>query len=179
MGKEIYVKDNKEQKNKYNEYITNHMTKVSEAYAKLEYLFFEIFPDVYSNAILNNQLHYNIGMHDKSKFDPIEFYPYAKRFYPVEGTICNAEDPKYKLAWLHHIHNNPHHPEHWAYYDDGKLVILDMEDIYIIEMLCDWEAMSVYFGTKTIDYYHDHGLKDHPFSERTKRKLKEYFSHFE
>ncbi len=179
MSKEIYVNNADEQFNKYSNYIKSHKDNVYESFKKLNTIFKIIFPDVYTNDKIITQLNINMSMHDNSKYDLIEFGPYANRFFPIKGYQCNPKDPKYKLAWLHHIHNNPHHPEHWVYWDDGKDVILDMEDIYIIEMLCDWEAMSMYFGTKTIDYYHEHGLKDHPFSERTKRKLEEYFSYFE
>lgn len=178
MGKEIYVNNRIEQESRYEDYIKNHVKNVWDAFNEFTSIFIKVFPEVFNNDDIRKQLARNIAIHDNSKYDANEFYAYANRFYPIKGNDCNPEDPKYKLAWLHHIHNNPHHPEHWVYWDNGKDIILDMQDIYIIEMLCDWEAMSMYFGTKTIDYYREHGLKDHPFSGRTKRKLEEYFSYF-
>ena len=44
-----------------------------------------------------------------------------------------------------HIHENPHHWQHWVLNNDepeeGE-VILEMDYIYIIEMICDWWAFS-------------------------------------
>ena len=44
---------------------------------------------------------------------------------------------------MHHIHNNPHHWQHWVLLrDDGDIETLDMPMHYIIEMICDWWSFS-------------------------------------
>ncbi len=69
--------------------------------------------------------------HDWSKFLPAEFRVYRKRF-----TGGAYSEVAWKRAWLHHIHHNPHHWEHWLI--NGKP--LPMPEIYVREMLADWMA---------------------------------------
>lgn len=84
----------------------------------------------------------NIRKHDASKYDREEYEAYDAYFYGNQSYEV-VEDFKY--AWLHHIHNNPHHWQYWILNnddpDEGE-VILDMPDCYIIEMICDWWSFS-------------------------------------
>lgn len=87
---------------------------------------------------------WEIGMaHDQSKSDPEEYDAYDKYFYG--GNRSYAVVQNFRLAWLHHIHNNPHHWQYWILINDEPgegMVILDMPYNYIIEMVCDWWAFS-------------------------------------
>jgi hypothetical protein len=78
--------------------------------------------------------------HDLSKFSEEEFPYYARNFYGDKG------DPDgWSRAWLHHIHANPHHWQHWIYPDGftpkGSSVIqgvVEMPERYVWEMVADW-----------------------------------------
>ena len=72
-----------------------------------------------------------------------EYTAYDEYFY---GKTKTPEIKKnFNLAWLHHIHNNPHHWQHWVLINDDPgegMIMLDMPHNYIIEMICDWWAFS-------------------------------------
>lgn len=85
-------------------------------------------------------------IHDWSKFLPDEFIPYANFFYggdtrkdrfytPSQGTY------EFNVAWLKHIHRNPHHWHHWVLYEDSENAPpLEMPVKYAQEMICDWRG---------------------------------------
>lgn len=83
-------------------------------------------------------------VHDYSKFFPDELIPYANYFYGGDkrtNAFYNPEEGTYSfnVAWLKHIHRNPHHFQHWVLHnDDGTTLMLPMPSRYMIEMLCDW-----------------------------------------
>lgn len=89
------------------------------------------------------RLRANIYIHDESKYLDEEYDSYDKYFYGEEKTP--EIENEFNRAWLHHIHNNPHHWQHWVLInDDPKLgeIVLEMDRIYIIEMICDWWSFS-------------------------------------
>ena len=75
-----------------------------------------------------------LAQHDLSKFRPDEFYPmgYAK-FY----VVSDKDRKQINKAIVLHRNRNKHHPEFWG-------VDAVMPEKYIIEMLADWMAMSLY-----------------------------------
>lgn len=80
--------------------------------------------------------------HDASKSDPEEYDAYDNYFY---GNKSFENTQKFNLAWLHHIHVNPHHWQHWVLINDDPeegTICLDMPYNYIIEMICDWWSFS-------------------------------------
>lgn len=88
----------------------------------------------------------NAELHDESKYSKEEYDAYDAYFY---GTF--ERSPKvqsdFDRAWLHHIHLNPHHWQHWVLLEDdpnlgsfGK--VLDMPEEYIYEMIADWWTFS-------------------------------------
>jgi hypothetical protein len=98
-------------------------------------------------------------MHDMSKFRLDEFIPYARYFYgnyPTSEQIKSAGFPEsyrltaltkerikidFDLAWLKHIHRNPHHWQYWLLREDnGNTKILPMHYGYLKEMLADWRG---------------------------------------
>lgn len=91
------------------------------------------------------QLYY----HDISKWSEPEFSQYVDWFYG------NQSDPQaYDRAWLHHIHNNPHHWQYWImpeqFNPDGESDngCLEMPENYILEMVADWMGANMaYQGT--------------------------------
>jgi hypothetical protein len=68
-------------------------------------------------------LHYVTEVVDLSKFDDAEYEAYDKYFH---GPSKTAEvKAAFDVAWLHHIHMNPHHWQHWVLVndDDGTKVL--------------------------------------------------------
>ena len=111
--------------NKFNESLLEHIQYVQEAGAKI--------------GVPNKQL----GIHDASKWSDIEFLAYAKQYYG--GGAPN----EYPEAWLHHIHHNPHHWQHWIFPDAWTMpesVIehgaLPMPEQFVLEMVADWMGAS-------------------------------------
>lgn len=83
---------------------------------------------------------WQLVIHDWSKFLPVEFFPYAEHFY---GFSRNQPDrqgtKKFVFAWLHHVHLNPHHWNHWALVgSSGKVKAQEMPERYVREMMADW-----------------------------------------
>ena len=130
---------------KYNEYIKEHKDNVYKAFCWLRDNLPEIFNMGNNNdtnkfiADCEYQCKYE---HDKSKFEIDEYEAYDNYFY---GNRSYEVVEQFNRAWLRHIHRNPHHWQYWILIndnpDEGEL-ILDMPDIYIIEMICDWWSFS-------------------------------------
>lgn len=85
-----------------------------------------------------------LGTHDESKRGLTEFSIYARHFF-------GGGDPEnFPAAWLHHIHNNPHHWQHWVFPDgwhmDGSAMdgaCVEMPHDYTLEMVADWMGASM------------------------------------
>lgn len=79
-------------------------------------------------------------IHDWSKFLPSEWNPYANNFYDDKGNRkAWVPNPTFDKAWLHHIHFNPHHWQHWVLQEDsGNVIFLEMPKKYVTEMVADW-----------------------------------------
>ena len=94
--------------------------------------------------------HQTCFSHDFSKTEPDEYEAYDKYFYGGNRSYQVVRD--FKLAWLKHIHRNPHHWQYWILNnddpDEGELV-LDIPYNYIIEMICDWWSFSWAVGNLT------------------------------
>lgn len=96
--------------------------------------------------------------HDASKSDPEEYDAYDNYFY---GNKSFENTQKFNLAWLHHIHVNPHHWQHWVLFNDEPkegTICLDMPYNYIIEMICDWWSFSFKTGnlSEIFNWYDKH-----------------------
>lgn len=85
-----------------------------------------------------------IAHHDDSKWSEDEFDAYAMQFFGA------GMDPiGFAHAWLHHIHHNPHHWQHWIFPDKYNLKgaglvdgIMMMPHRYVKEMVADWLGSS-------------------------------------
>lgn len=97
--------------------------------------------------------------HDRSKDDREEYAAYDKYFYGGQRT--QAVEEEFNKAWLHHIHNNPHHWQYWVLINDEAdegVIVLRMPYRYVIEMICDWWAFSWSKGNlyEIFDWYDNH-----------------------
>jgi hypothetical protein len=85
-----------------------------------------------------------LAMHDESKWSHQEYAAYARWFF---GDKQNADE--FAFAWLHHIHNNPHHWQYWIFSDGWQLKgskivngCMPMDSMYAREMIADWMGAS-------------------------------------
>lgn len=146
----------------YLEYIKEHIKFVRKAFA----LYFAplFFESGISTKISDKELKTAIqdlakiiDTHDASKFGDAEFDGYRAKYYPTrreldgDDAYKGAVDQRYEDCWKHHYETNDHHPKHWVNLENG--VPRDMSLRAIIEMICDWEAMSLKFGSDTLKWY--------------------------
>lgn len=138
---------------KYNEYISEHIDNVKKAYFWLK-----------NHAIINfkeDEADFlkQLNIHDLSKYGEKEYDAYDKYFY---GTKTKEVEREFNYAWLHHIHANPHHWQHWVLVnDDEGIYALEMPKEYVIEMFVDHWSFSWKSGnlTEIKDWYNSHKKK--------------------
>ena len=142
--KDIVMKTETEQKEEeYNNYIVEHTRNVFTVYTRLKKYIEN------QSVEFKNELFHNIDEHDDSKWNDLEFYGYRQYFYPCKNEIkCQKTFDK---SWLNHIHSNPHHWEYWAIPGVNKAI--EIPFIYILEMMCDWTAMSIKFNNYPSNWY--------------------------
>lgn len=116
----------------YDNYLKNHIRNVDSAYQWLCNNLPMVIPLDMDICIM---------LHDRSKYDKEEYEAYDAFFYG--GNKSYEVVNNFNYAWLRHIHNNPHHWQHWVLkQDDGGDIALEMPKKYIIEMICDWWSFS-------------------------------------
>ena len=148
-----YLFEDMDENNEYNEYLTTHINNVKRGYEWLK----ENLPEVVSEDNCIQEVTYYgtleeiINKHDHSKYNKLpdaneyydlkcEYDAYADYFY---GEKTEEVKTTFELAWLAHIHANPHHWQHWMLQnDEDGLKLLDMPYVFIIEMICDWWSFS-------------------------------------
>lgn len=153
---------------KYDEYLTEHKANVWKAFEWMR----EYIPDVVAETPGVDWEHLIKLSHDYSKSSEEEYEAYDNYFYGDKSYGCVR---KFKYAWLHHIHKNPHHWQHWVLANDDPeegTVALEMPYEYIVEMICDWWSFSWKSGNlyELFDWYESH--KENMVLEyRTKAKV--------
>lgn len=88
----------------------------------------------------------NADIHDQSKWTVEEYDAYDAYFYGDHERTPEVQSA-FNYAWLHHIHNNPHHWQYWVLLEDDPNIgsfgkVLDMPLEYIYEMIADWWTFS-------------------------------------
>ena len=149
---------------KYNSYLLEHTTNVQNAYYWL-----------YKNKIItdkNNEINNLVISHDDSKFLKCEFSQYADYFY---GEKTEKVKKDFEYAWLHHIHNNPHHWQYWVLInDEDGTYALEMPYKYVIEMICDWWSFSFKQGNlKEIFNWYEKNKQNMILHENTRKLVEE------
>jgi hypothetical protein len=124
------------------ELMVNHYRHISPVYAELQE---------------------RLYVHDLSKLQEPEFTPYVWRIWRTRWRANNHEanmmdmspyfkdqslDQSIQDAVRYHITHNRHHPE-WHMDSD------DMSQVDIIEMVCDWYAMSQEFNSSIDLWFND------------------------
>lgn len=122
----------------YDKYLDQHRRNVLKGFSWLVDNLPELFREVDHDAMKTM-----FKSHDYTKDSPEEYAAYDRYFYGSDKSPQVIKE--FQKAWLHHIHFNPHHWQHWVLInddpDEGE-VILEMDYIFIIEMICDWWAFS-------------------------------------
>lgn len=108
-------------------------------------------------------------VHDLSKFSRAEWKTYVDKFYPkcMLTGMEHIRAAAFGEAWLHHIHCNPHHWEHWII--PGKEECLRIPEVYCREMVADWTAMSRAKGESDCSKWYESQkdiIKLHPASRQ-------------
>lgn len=153
----------------YNQYLEDHIRDVLNAYWWLKHNLPEVTYMVDDIELFNN-----IKNHDDSKYSRDEYDAYDDYFYGKD----KGPDVKkaFDYAWLHHIHNNPHHWQYWVLVNDEAaegIVALDMPYHYIIEMICDWWSFSWKTGNlrEIFKWYDEH--KNMKLSDKTRETVED------
>lgn len=138
----------------YDEYLLRHKNNVRKGYSWLQMNLPELFVDHTDDGSWD--VNYN---HDQSKYNKDEYDAYDAYFYGNNRsfTVVNA----FRLAWLLHIHRNPHHWQYWVLHNDNPdegEIVLEMPYNYIIEMICDWWSFSWQKGdlSEIFNWYDEH-----------------------
>lgn len=153
-----------EMKRQYDEYLDAHISNVQNAYNWIVANLPDWIPAEIADLTTENLL-----AHDRSKYSDEEYIPYADYFYGKKNAQVEAD---FNLAWLHHIHANPHHWQHWVLiHDDEPEELIEMPREYLIEMFCDWWAFSWKSNNlySVFDWYEQH--KDMRLNDNTRRDL--------
>lgn len=122
-------------------------------------------------------------IHDLSKFSPTEWGPYVENFYGKKAKIKRDKTGYYKpedissdfdRAWLHHVHNNPHHWQHWVIpTTDGRLKPLPIPDKYLKEMVCDFWGAGMAKGKPDVLGWYKANKNTMIMHEESRRRLEE------
>ena len=137
----------------YDRYLEQHISNVKKGFDWMK----ENIPEYVFDP--NGEIEAALIQHDQSKYGAEEYDAYDQYFYGNNKSYTVVQN--FNLAWLHHIHVNPHHWQHWVLINDDPkdgTVALDMPYEVIVEMICDWWAFSWVKGdlTEIFDWYEDH-----------------------
>lgn len=135
----------------YDQYLFNHKSNVRKGY----YWLVENLPDL----IKGNYEYQLCFAHDDSKSNQDEYEAYDAYFYGNNRSYSVVQN--FNVAWLKHIHRNPHHWQYWILVNDDPNegeILLEIPYHYIIEMICDWWAFSWEKGNlyEIFDWYNQH-----------------------
>lgn len=123
----------------YPQYIKRHTDAVREAFYYLKNI--GAFSGMPESEI--DKCERLVGKHDHSKYGDDEWDAYNAYFYGADRSVEVEEN--FNRAWLHHIHENKHHWQHWVLIEDDSegMKAIEIPDCYIMEMLCDWFSFSL------------------------------------
>ena len=160
--------------NKYDEYLETHKENVYKAF---KWLSEKLPEELFSSEIKETVEHQCHLGHDASKSDIEEYDSYDKYFN--SGRSYDVVQ-NFQYAWLHHLHNNPHHWQYWVLINDDKdsgEKCLEIPDNYIIEMICDWWSFSWINGNlyEIFDWY-DKGKEYRKINSNSLKKIENILS---
>lgn len=155
----------------YDRYLKIHKENVYNAFKWLS----DRLPENLFNPEIKEMVEYQCHLcHDASKSDIEEYDAYDKYFNSSRSYYVVQN---FQYAWLHHLHNNPHHWQYWVLINDDKDSgenLLEIPDNYIIEMICDWWSFSWTNGNlyEIFDWY-DKGKEYRKINSNSLKKIEE------
>lgn len=134
---------------RYREKLDSHRRYVREAFDLMDRYMPGLVEEYGVNGLM---LSTRIDNHDMSKYRIQEFPHYARHYF---GTQTIESERDYMGARLHHIHHNPHHWHYWCYPVKGQVLAVEMENGYMLEMICDWMSFGLAEGNilEVLDFY--------------------------
>ena len=153
----------------YDEYLQEHISNVNKAWMWME-----------EHGIIPPHMAYEgerLINHDQSKYYEEEYDAYDDYFYGKEGKDeedISVIDSAFDYAWLHHIHNNPHHWQYWVLInDENGIKALEMPHSRVYEMIADWWSFSWRNGDlkEIFNWYNKH--KDKMIMHQSTKRLVE------
>lgn len=155
----------------YNKYLETHIKNVQKGAYFLINNLPEILYDEKGNFI-GQDLIKICSEHDNSKYTEKEYDAYDSYFYGKNKTKEVIDN--FNLAWLHHVHQNPHHWQYWILMEDDPKtkdsILIEIPNLYIFEMICDWWSFSWQKENlnEIFKWYDDHKniIKMHPNSRK-------------
>lgn len=119
--------------------------------------------------------------HDLNKFRFMQIKRYANFFYnkKVRDSTgyykpTDTGDDEFEKAWFSHQSNSKHHFQYWnVITEDGTFKCMEMPEIYVDEMICDWVGAGKAQGTPdTYAWYRAN--KDKMYLHKNTRRLLEF-----
>lgn len=155
----------------YDQYLVNHKESVGRAYRWFKANMPEFVQQSLVDGLTLKELEHQILIeHDASKTKLDEYPAYDRYFY---SSFPKDETKKeFNLAWLRHIHRNPHHWQHWVLFNDDTKIThaIEMPQNYALEMLCDWWSFSWrnYEPDRIFEWWdrHENKMILHPKTQR-------------
>ena len=149
----------------YDQYLSEHIGNVNKS---LHWMLDNLGLKEEKTALEEAMVSFN---HDESKYSTEEYDAYDQYFYGGNRSYKVVQDFNY--AWLHHIHQNPHHWQYWVLINDdpgedengtpheylfGNFVALMIPLPYIFEMIADWWSFSWKKGNlfEIFNWYAEH-----------------------
>lgn len=143
----------KECEREYKKYVDEHISNVKETWNDIQYN--KKCMDIITKNISGDLdifiqvMDSCISAHDMSKYSIEEWEPYRKNFNPVNEQEKENNLANFEKAWDHHKKTNMHHWNWWA--ETKKEDKMPLNNV--IEMCCDWIAMSKKFGGDAYNWY--------------------------
>lgn len=159
----------------YDKYLREHKANVMKAY---NWLCENLSPFIMKKyQFMIETARPQIEAHDASKSDPNEYYAYDDYFYNRKSSRTHSVVEDFHMAFLIHMHKNPHHWQYWVLLPDSsgepkQAMFMPFE--YVIEMICDWFSFSLKNGLidEIFDFYMER--KHHIFLNRVSQEFLEY-----
>ena len=148
----------------YREYIKEHINNVNTVwgtYLKLNDVELDI----------RTVTSYLVKNHDQSKYSNDEFHAYRNNFFPDNNDKKNKK--QFKEAWNHHQKHNKHHWQYWIMWKLEGSIVLEMDEQYILEMLCDWTAMSYKFNQKNVTAWYEKEMNNMFLGKQTRKYIED------
>lgn len=164
LGNLIDYDSYKKSRDQYVEHLTEHRNNVVKAWNIIKLV---DIPFKYDKKIVANLIY----SHDVSKHGKYEFDYYRQWNYPATADEGNRS--VFNKGFLHHLHNNPHHWQHWTVLTEQNILTpIDIPNEYILEMISDWLSFSINENNiNDLEKWYNNKRVDIKFTQVTRDKV--------